>query len=55
MIDVASRSKNGVTVPDRKATRAYIIELFKKNMASLKERLVCILILFTRVRTLIIF
>lgn len=39
MIDVASRAVHGVHVPNRKATRAEIMDLFKKQMTKLKERL----------------
>jgi hypothetical protein len=39
MIHVASRSTNGVKIPDRKVTRAEIIEMFKKQMKYLRTRL----------------
>jgi hypothetical protein len=39
MIDIASRATNGVNMPDRKATRHEIMELFKLQMTKLKERL----------------
>ncbi|KAF9047921.1 hypothetical protein BJ165DRAFT_1583312 [Panaeolus papilionaceus] len=38
-IDVAARSTHGVVIPSQKKTREYIIELFKKNLASLRDRL----------------
>ncbi|KZP09480.1 hypothetical protein FIBSPDRAFT_759939, partial [Athelia psychrophila] len=44
MIDVAARAVNGVVIPNRKATRAEIIDLFKCQLTRLKERLtVCLL------------
>jgi hypothetical protein len=43
MVDVASRATNGVKVPDRRQTRQEILDLFKRQMAHLKEKLnVCI-------------
>ena len=39
MIAVAACATHGVTIPSRKVTRAYIINLFKKNVASLRERI----------------
>lgn len=39
MISVAARATHGVTIPNRKATRKYIIDLFKKNLADLRSRL----------------
>ena len=39
MIDVAARATWGVEIPSRKATRAYIISLFKKNLANLRDRI----------------
>ena len=39
MIAVAARATHGVTIPSLKVTRAYIISLFKKNVAKLWERL----------------
>ncbi|RDB14951.1 putative AC transposase [Hypsizygus marmoreus] len=39
MIDVASRATNGVKIPNRKATRQHIIDLFKKNLTDLQRRL----------------
>ncbi|KZP20667.1 hypothetical protein FIBSPDRAFT_742018, partial [Athelia psychrophila] len=44
MIDVAARAVNGVIIPNRKATREEIIDLFKRQLTKLKERLtVCLL------------
>ncbi|KAF9240078.1 hypothetical protein BU15DRAFT_34297, partial [Melanogaster broomeanus] len=43
MVDVASRATNGVIVPNRHATRREIMDLFKKQMTHLRERLnVCL-------------
>lgn len=39
MIDIAARATHGITIPNRKATRKYIIELFKKNLTDLRNRL----------------
>ncbi|KZT24064.1 hypothetical protein NEOLEDRAFT_1068345 [Neolentinus lepideus HHB14362 ss-1] len=39
MIQVASRAKDGVKVPNRKATRAEIIKMFQGQMTLLKSRL----------------
>jgi hypothetical protein len=39
MIQVSSRATNGVVVPDRDNNRKYIINLFKKNMIELRNRL----------------
>ncbi|KAG2113946.1 uncharacterized protein F5147DRAFT_744119 [Suillus discolor] len=39
MIDVAARATNGVILPNRNATRREIMDLFKKQMSKLKERL----------------
>jgi hypothetical protein len=39
MINVAARATNGVIIPDRKVTREEIIDMFKKQMTALKERL----------------
>jgi hypothetical protein len=39
MIDTASRATKGVIIPDRNATRREIVDLFKKQMMYLKERL----------------
>ncbi|KAF7311751.1 putative AC transposase [Mycena indigotica] len=39
MIDIASRAKNGVSIPGQGSTRAEIIELFQKRMLFLKEKL----------------
>ncbi|KAJ3519324.1 hypothetical protein NMY22_g13261 [Coprinellus aureogranulatus] len=38
MIDVASRATNGVKIPEKRATRASILQRFKKNVAELKEK-----------------
>ncbi|KAJ3742812.1 hypothetical protein DFH05DRAFT_1400968 [Lentinula detonsa] len=39
MIDVASRGATGVEIPNRKATRAFIIARFKKSLSDLRKRL----------------
>lgn len=39
MISVAARSTRGVVIPNRKATRVYIIKLFKKNLTNLREQI----------------
>ena len=39
MISVAARATHGVTVPNCKATRKHIIDLFKKKLADLRSRL----------------
>ncbi|PPQ76983.1 hypothetical protein CVT24_009478, partial [Panaeolus cyanescens] len=39
LIDVASRSTHGVVIPSRKKAREYIMELFRKNLGSLRDRL----------------
>ncbi|KAH7924808.1 hypothetical protein BV22DRAFT_1012537, partial [Leucogyrophana mollusca] len=39
MIDIASRATNGVIVPNRNATRREIMDMFKRQMTKLKERL----------------
>jgi hypothetical protein len=39
MIDVAARATKGINIPNRKATRKYIIELFKKNLDKLRLKL----------------
>ncbi|KAJ7935040.1 hypothetical protein B0H13DRAFT_1591253, partial [Mycena leptocephala] len=39
MIDIAARAKEGVRIPGRKSTRAEIIDLFKRRMEQLKEKL----------------
>ncbi|KAG2087063.1 hypothetical protein BD769DRAFT_1373243, partial [Suillus cothurnatus] len=39
MIDVASRSTQGVKIPGRKATRAEIIRVFKNHLTKLKNKL----------------
>lgn len=38
MIDIASRATNGVRIPNRKATRKAIVELFKQNLTKLRNR-----------------
>jgi len=46
MIDTAARATRGVQIPNRKATRAYIIKLFKNNLTNLRNRIkVCDLLL----------
>ncbi|KAF5365840.1 hypothetical protein D9757_012805 [Collybiopsis confluens] len=37
LIDVSSRATSGVEIPNRKATRAYIIMRFKKNLADIQN------------------
>ena len=39
MINIAARATNGVKIPNRKDARKQIIELFKRNLSSLRERL----------------
>jgi hypothetical protein len=39
MIAIAAWATNGVIIPNRKATRAEIIQLFKDQLTKLKERL----------------
>ncbi|KAH9041467.1 hypothetical protein EDB83DRAFT_2178396, partial [Lactarius deliciosus] len=39
LISVAARATRGVAIPTAKATRAYIIKLFKKNLIYLRERI----------------
>lgn len=39
MITVAARATRGVVIPTTKATRAYIIKLFGKNLTNLRERI----------------
>jgi hypothetical protein len=39
MIATASRATNGVKIPNRKATRQEIIDLFKRQLLNLKERM----------------
>jgi hypothetical protein len=36
---MASRATNGIKIPDRKVTRAEIIEMFKKQMKYLRTQL----------------
>ena len=43
MVNVAARATNGVTIPNRKATRDEIMDMFKAQMTHLKTRFsVCI-------------
>jgi hypothetical protein len=39
MIDTAARATNGVKIPGRRQTRQAIINLFKRNLMKLHERL----------------
>jgi hypothetical protein len=39
MISVAARATHGVTIPNRKATRNYIMDLFQKNLTNLRSTL----------------
>ena len=39
MIHIAARATNGVKIPDRHQTRQAIIETFKQQMTSLRDRL----------------
>ncbi|KAJ6616075.1 hypothetical protein B0H10DRAFT_1800191, partial [Mycena sp. CBHHK59/15] len=39
MIDIASRAKDGVRIPGKKATRDEIKDLFQQRMAALKKKL----------------
>jgi len=39
MIEVAARATNEVNIPNRKATREEILDMFKNQMSRLKERL----------------
>jgi hypothetical protein len=39
MIQIAARATNGVTIPNRKATREEIMTMFKNQLTHLKERL----------------
>ena len=39
MIAVAAHATHGVTIPSREVTWAYIINLFKKNVANFEERI----------------
>jgi hypothetical protein len=39
MIDVAARATKGVEIPNRKASRKHIIELFKKNLDNLRLKI----------------
>lgn len=39
MIDIAARATDGVKIPNRKQTRREIINLFKKNMTRLRDKL----------------
>jgi hypothetical protein len=38
MIGIAARATNGVTIPNRKATRAEVMDMFKAQMTHLKNR-----------------
>jgi len=39
MINIASRAKNGVKIPAKKATRKEIIQLFREHLQDIKERI----------------
>ncbi|KAF8957688.1 hypothetical protein BDZ97DRAFT_1669493 [Flammula alnicola] len=39
MIDIAARGTKGVKIPNRKATRKHIINLFKKNLDNLRIKI----------------
>ena len=39
MIDIAACATNGVTIPNRKATREEIMNMFRNQLTRLKERL----------------
>ncbi len=39
MIDIAARATEGVNIPNRKATRREIIDMFKRNLTKLRTRL----------------
>lgn len=39
MINVAARATSGVKIPNRKATRNEVVDLFKRQMTSLKAHL----------------
>jgi hypothetical protein len=39
MINIASRATDGVEIPGRKAVRATILRLFKRNLLKLKAHL----------------
>jgi hypothetical protein len=39
MIQTAARATNGITIPNRKATREEIMTTFKNQLTHLKERL----------------
>jgi hypothetical protein len=39
MIGIAARATKGIVIPNRKATRQEIKNLFKKNLADLRTRL----------------
>lgn len=39
MIAIAARATDGVHIPNRKATRREIIDMFKQNLSNLKTRL----------------
>lgn len=38
MIDIAARATKDINIPNRKATRKHIIEVFKKNLDQLRIR-----------------
>lgn len=44
MIDIAARATKGINIPNRKASRKHIIELFKKNLDNLRLKLTVSLI-----------
>jgi hypothetical protein len=39
MIHIAARATNGVKIPDRRQTRQAIIDTFKEQLTSLRDRL----------------
>jgi hypothetical protein len=48
MINIAARATNGITIPNRKATRDEIMDLFNTQMIHLKTRFsVCICVVST--------
>ena len=47
MIDIAARATRGVKLPTRHATRAHIIQLFKKNLTNLRNCINVCMKLFT--------
>ena len=44
MINIAARATKGITIPNHKASCKHIIELFKKNLESLRLKLSKVLI-----------